>query len=424
MPFGVNVLWDPMSTIALAAASGAAFAREIFTGVHASDMGIWAPDAGAAMRYRDRLGCREVAMLFNVSAEFASSLDRRPLADRARSVVFSSIPDAVLVSGAITGEAVPLSEMEKVKSALPDTAVLANTGVKHETVADVLEVADGCIVGSALKVDGDTWREVDPDRAADFMERGKVGPETPTMKRRLRSRFTERMLISCIGGHQEKVRRRIAAILDEIGVESRSDRLGNLISTFSGDPEALSVMIIAHMDQLGFIVRKICDDGLSRVEWLGGVPERAVASQAVTLCVAEGRDVAGVIANKSHHATLPDEKSVVVPVSDVLVDTGHASRAEAKAAGIRIGTPAVYRPACWSLPGNASQALRSTIARDVRCCWRLYVHLPAGAVARPCMLSLPSKRNSTSGAQQLPLGPWRRTLRFGSISCWRPTLWA
>ncbi len=174
VPFGVNVLWDPMSTIALAAATGAAFVREIFTGVHASDMGVWAPDAGAAMRYRNRLGCSDVAMLFNVSAEFASSLDRRALADRARSLVFSSIPDAVLVSGAITGEAAPLSELKRVKRALPDTAVLANTGVRHETVADVLNVADGCIVGSALKVDGDTWREVDPDRAADFMERAKA----------------------------------------------------------------------------------------------------------------------------------------------------------------------------------------------------------------------------------------------------------
>ena len=54
VPFGVNVLWDPMSTIALAAATGAAFCREIFTGTYASDMGPWTPDAGAAMRYRDR----------------------------------------------------------------------------------------------------------------------------------------------------------------------------------------------------------------------------------------------------------------------------------------------------------------------------------------------------------------------------------
>lgn len=174
VPFGVNVLWDPMSTIALAAATGAAFAREIFTGTYASDMGPWTPDAGKAMRYRDRLGRRDLAMLYNVSAEFAHSLDARPLPDRARSAVFSSIPDAVLVSGQITGEAAALSDMEAVKAALPDTPVLANTGVKHATVADVLRVADGCIVGSSLKVDGDTWKPVDPERAADFMTRARA----------------------------------------------------------------------------------------------------------------------------------------------------------------------------------------------------------------------------------------------------------
>jgi uncharacterized protein len=169
VPFGVNVLWDARSSIALAAATGASFVREIMTGSYASDMGPWTPDAGAAMRYRDRLGRRDLALLFNISAEFAWSLDRRSLADRARSAVFSSIPDAILVSGAITGEAAALSDLAAVKQALPATPVLANTGVKHETVAEVLRVADGCIVGSSLKVDGHTWNAVDPKRAQEFM---------------------------------------------------------------------------------------------------------------------------------------------------------------------------------------------------------------------------------------------------------------
>lgn len=171
VPFGVNVLWDPMASVALAAATGAAFVREIFTGTYASDMGVWAPDAGAALRYRARLGRGDLAMLYNVSAEFADSLDRRPLPDRARSAVFSSIPDAVLVSGTITGEPAALSDLEAVKQVLPDVPVLANTGVKHDTVGDVLRVADGCIVGSALKFDGQTWNAVDPERATDFMDR-------------------------------------------------------------------------------------------------------------------------------------------------------------------------------------------------------------------------------------------------------------
>ena len=174
VPFGVNVLWDPMSSIALAAATGASFVREIFTGAYASDMGPWNPDAGAALRYRDRLRRSDLAVLYNISAEFAYSLDRRSVADRARSAVFSSIPDAVLVSGTITGEAAAMSDLEDVKKALPNVPVLANTGVKHATVADVLAVADGCIVGSSLKVDGDTWNAVDPERAAEFMRLARL----------------------------------------------------------------------------------------------------------------------------------------------------------------------------------------------------------------------------------------------------------
>eukprot|EP01035_Chromulina_nebulosa_P009731 gene9731-13128_t len=174
IPFGVNVLWDPESSIALAAATGAAFVREIFTGTYASDMGPWTPDAGKAMRYRDRLGRQDLALLYNISAEFAYSLDQRSVADRARSAVFSSIPDAVLVSGTITGEAAAMTDLEAVKKALPDTYVFANTGVRHATVRDTLAIADGVIVGSSLKVDGHTWNAVDPERAREFMHLVKL----------------------------------------------------------------------------------------------------------------------------------------------------------------------------------------------------------------------------------------------------------
>lgn len=173
-PFGVNVLWDPMGSVAVATAVDASFVREIFTGTYASDMGPWNPNAGEALRYSRRLDRSDLVMLYNVSAEFADSLDRRALPDRARSAVFSSIPDAILVSGTITGEAAAMSDLEAVKKVLPETPVLANTGVRHATVADVLKVADGVIVGSSLKYDGHTWNTVDPDRAREFMRLAKA----------------------------------------------------------------------------------------------------------------------------------------------------------------------------------------------------------------------------------------------------------
>jgi putative aminopeptidase FrvX len=72
----------------------------------------------------------------------------------------------------------------------------------------------------------------------------------------------------------------------------------------------------------------------------------------VTLCVGEGRDVAGVIANKSHHATKPEEKHAVLATPDLRIDAGFASKAEAEAAGVRIGTPVVYRPHVLPLAGD------------------------------------------------------------------------
>ena len=164
------------------------------------------------------------------------------------------------------------------------------------------------------------------------------------MKQRLRDTISELMMIPGLSGHEDRVRRYLRARLDDLGIASRSDRLGNLIATIEGDPGAPSVMLFAHMDQLGFVVRKVEADGFLRVERLGGVPERALPSQAVLLCVGEGRDLPGVLANKSHHATTPEEKYRVVPYSELYIDIGLASADAVEAAGVRIGTPVIYRP--------------------------------------------------------------------------------
>ena len=63
VPFGVNYLWDPVATVALAVASGARFAREIFTGVYDSDMGLWQPDAATALRLRADCGRPDLTLM-------------------------------------------------------------------------------------------------------------------------------------------------------------------------------------------------------------------------------------------------------------------------------------------------------------------------------------------------------------------------
>ncbi|MEM8916129.1 MAG: M20/M25/M40 family metallo-hydrolase [Pseudomonadota bacterium] len=152
------------------------------------------------------------------------------------------------------------------------------------------------------------------------------------------------MLIPGLCGYEGRVRSHIKSLLRDEGVTTKTDRLGNLIATIEGDATAPSVMVVAHMDQLGFVVRAIEPDGFVRVERVGGVPERALASKEVIFQIGEGRDRPGVISNKSHHATPPKEKYQVVRYQDVAIDGGFSSAAEVRAAGIDIGTPIVYAP--------------------------------------------------------------------------------
>lgn len=168
----------------------------------------------------------------------------------------------------------------------------------------------------------------------------------------IRDDLTSLMMIPGLSGYEERVATAIRVRLDAIGLQHRTDRMGNLIATVEGNPDAPSLMLFTHMDQLGFIVRKVRDDGLIRVERMGGVPERALASQQVLLCVAEGSDVPAIITNKAHHATTPDEKYNVVKAPDLLVDAGFVSKAEAEDAGVRIGTPIVYQPSVMEIGAN------------------------------------------------------------------------
>lgn len=167
----------------------------------------------------------------------------------------------------------------------------------------------------------------------------------------IRELLTELMLIPGLAGHEERVARAVSAHLDRLGLAHRSDRLGNLVSTIPGDPALPSVMVFAHLDQMGFFVRKVEPSGLIRLERQGGVPERALPAQAVLLCTPSG-DIPGVIGIKSHHATSPDEKYRVVPYTDLSVDAGFSSKAEVETAGIRVGTPVTYLPRVLELAGG------------------------------------------------------------------------
>lgn len=169
LPFGVDVLWDPRATLAVARATGAEFVREVFTGVFETDMGLMAPRLGDLASYRHAVGADDVAIFTNITPEFSRSVSGRSVAERARGAAYMGL-DALLISGPQAGMSVGIDDLREVRETVPEVAVLANTGVTHENVGEILELADGVIVGTSLKREGSTWKAVDSERAARMVQ--------------------------------------------------------------------------------------------------------------------------------------------------------------------------------------------------------------------------------------------------------------
>ncbi len=169
VPFGVDLLWDPHAALAVARATGAAFVREVFTGVFEGDTGMLAPSFGDLAAYRHDIGAADVAIFTNVTPEFSRSLSGRTVDERVRGAIFLGV-DAILISGPMAGVTASLSELGEAKRAAADFPVLANTGVSAANAEEILAVADGAIVGTSLKTDGVTWNPVDPARARRLVE--------------------------------------------------------------------------------------------------------------------------------------------------------------------------------------------------------------------------------------------------------------
>jgi membrane complex biogenesis BtpA family protein len=171
IPFGVNVLWDPYASIDLAAATGAKFIREIMSGVYSSDFGLWNTDCGAVARHRARLHQHNLKLMYNIVPEASRYLGDRDVADIARSTVFNCRPEVICVSGMTAGIGADMGVLARVKNAIPETAVFANTGCRADTIEGILGIADGAVVGTTFKKNGKFENRVDKARVIEFMDK-------------------------------------------------------------------------------------------------------------------------------------------------------------------------------------------------------------------------------------------------------------
>jgi membrane complex biogenesis BtpA family protein len=165
LPIGVNVLKnDVRSALAVAAATGARFVRvNVHVGAVAADQGIIQSEAHDSLRYRRLLGLG-ISILADVQAKHGMPLAPVPIELEARDCYARGLADALVVSGVATGEPTPMSDLKRVRGAVPEAPLLVGSGASPETVAELLSVADGVIVGTSLKRDGHLANPVDVER--------------------------------------------------------------------------------------------------------------------------------------------------------------------------------------------------------------------------------------------------------------------
>jgi len=141
-----------------------------------------------------------------------------------------------------------------------------------------------------------------------------------------------------VSGFEDEVRARIEELIlpyvDEVSV----DPLGNLIASRAGQDER-TLMLDAHTDEIGFLVKWIDKDGFLRLAPIGGWDERIIPGHRVVIRTRSGERRHGVIGTSPPHILKLEQRKKPIPLEKLFVDVGATSQQEAADMGLRIGDP-------------------------------------------------------------------------------------
>ncbi len=152
-------------------------------------------------------------------------------------------------------------------------------------------------------------------------------------------------------GFEDEVREYIAKELEHYSDELWVDSMGNLIALRRGAGEG-KLMLAAHMDEIGLMVKHVSKDGFLKVAPIGGWAPIILPGQRVIIKGLQGSVVKGVIGSKPPHILKPEEAKQVFPIEDLFIDVGASSADEVKEMGLGVGSVAVIDRDFDSLHGD------------------------------------------------------------------------
>ncbi len=163
---GVNCLRnDAPAALGIAAAAGLDFVRvNVHVGAYVTDQGLIEGEAATSLRYRQALGAESVAILADLLVKHATPLAPVRATDAARDTLGRGLADGLIVTGDATGAPIAEALLEDVRAAAGEAPILLGSGVTPENAPRLAPLANGAIVGTWLKRDGDVRAPVDEER--------------------------------------------------------------------------------------------------------------------------------------------------------------------------------------------------------------------------------------------------------------------
>lgn len=138
-------------------------------------------------------------------------------------------------------------------------------------------------------------------------------------------------------GREQAVVAALAERVRPLAQSVRVDRMGNVFADCGGPAGAPLILLDAHTDEIGCLVRSIEPEGFLRIFKVGGILDSLLVGRKVSV-----KGLRGVIGVKAGHLQTPDEQGTVLPVKDLYVDLGFSSAEEVEQAGIAVGDPVTY----------------------------------------------------------------------------------
>jgi len=149
----------------------------------------------------------------------------------------------------------------------------------------------------------------------------------------------EKLSNACgIAGREEEVRSLMRNFLKPYVDEVKEDKLGNIIGIKKGKKNAPKVMLAAHMDEIGLLVKTISKEGFIQFAKIGGIDDRILLAQKVIVYTEKG-PLHGIIGSKPPHIQKEEERKRVLTYDELFIDIGAENQEQAKKMGVKIGDP-------------------------------------------------------------------------------------